>query len=157
MNNTERYVYHFYNDVGINIHDQLSMEHLAQTFDINIVLWEFTSELTFYKGKYKIFINDTLKRQEQWQDFGHEMAHFCWHSGSQKHLMQTYLDYQESKADYFALHFCIPTFMLRKMKGVTVYDVMDLFNVEFDFAIRRLEMYKNKLMKESESKCIVGK
>ncbi len=34
------------------------------------------------------------------------------------------------------------------VKGVTVYDVMNLFNVEFDFALRRLEMYKSKILSE---------
>lgn len=32
------------------------------------------------------------------------------------------------------------------LKGVDVYDVMQLFNVEFDFALRRLEMYYSKCL-----------
>src|SRR5699024_2925755 len=81
------------------------------------------------------------------------MNHYCFDSGSQRFLADTYKQYQEVKADYFAYHFCIPTFMLERLKGVTANDVARIFNVEFDFAIRRLDMYKSNLITVAES-CI---
>lgn len=44
--------------------------------------------------------------------------------------------------------------MLQEIKGVDVYDVVELFNVEFDFALRRLEMYKNKWLSRRKTVCI---
>lgn len=38
--------------------------------------------------------------------------------------------------------------MLQKTESLAVYDIMSLFNVEHDFAVRRLEMYQNKLYEE---------
>ncbi|HLR58859.1 MAG TPA: ImmA/IrrE family metallo-endopeptidase [Pseudogracilibacillus sp.] len=147
MNNTERYIDRLYKKINVNSHEQLSVNHIALFLNIDVVYWKHTSAIANYHNRHTIFINETLGLRRQWQDFGHEMAHFCWHDGSQKHLFQTYLDYQEIKADYFALHFCVPTFMLMELKGVTAYDIMTLFNVEFDFAIRRLEIHKNKMIK----------
>lgn len=145
MNNTEKYVHHLYRSINVKSYDQLTISRVATFLDIDVRFWEFSSEIVHYRGKYKVFINEELDCRQQWQDFGHEMAHFCWHGGSSRYLLQMYFNYQEDKADYFALHFCVPTFMLMELKGVTAYDVMNLFNVEFDFALRRLEMYKNKI------------
>ena len=74
------------------------------------------------------------------------MYHYFYDETNYDLLHENYAEYGESKADYFAYHFCVPTFMLYNLKGVDVYDVMELFNVEFDFALRRLEMYKNKML-----------
>lgn len=149
MNNTENYIYHLCKSINIISYDQLSIDSISTVFNIDVRFWDYSSELVYFKEKYKMFINESLTEQQQWQDFGHEMCHFCWHGGAQKHLYNTYVEYMEHKADYFMYHFCIPTFMLMELKGVNVYDVMNLFNVEFEFALRRIEMYKNNLLKDS--------
>ncbi len=146
MNNTEKYIHHLYRSINVTSYEQLSIDRVSVFLDIDVVYWEYSSTIANCKDKYRVFINEGLDCRQQWQVFGHEMAHFCWHGGSSRYLLQMYLKYQEDKADYFAYHFCVPTFMLMELKGVTAYDVMNLFNVEFDFALRRLEMYRNKLL-----------
>src|SRR5699024_2662005 len=105
----------------------------------------FSSELVQYKSKYKVFINKESNCSRQWQDFGHEMYHYFIDHVEYDLLSRSYAYYSETKADYFAYHFCVPTFMLRKFNNLDVYDVMYYFNVEFDFALKRIEMYKNSL------------
>lgn len=146
MNNTEKYIHHLYRSINVTSYEQLSIDRVSVFLDIDIIYWEYSSTIANHKNNYKVFINEKLDHRQQWQDFGHEMAHFCWHGGSSRYLLQMYLDYQEHKADYFSYHFCVPTFMLQEIDGVTVQAIMNLFNVEFDFALRRLEMYKNKIL-----------
>src|SRR5690606_40765347 len=81
---------------------------------------------------------------EEWIEFGHEICHFLRHVGNQLIMHTLFRQLQEYQANYFAYHFCIPTFMLDKLFNYTIYDVMNLFNVDYDFASKRLEMYKNK-------------
>lgn|SRR5690625_2365602 len=145
MDNTDKYIYDLFKRFGIFSHDQLTIGHMSMIFDIKTHYWDEVSSIAIYKDRYKMFINENLNRSRQWQEFGHEMKHYFLDEGDILYLPKIYKIYQESKADYFAYHFCIPTFMLQKLKGVTVYDVMNLFNVEFEFALRRLEMYKNKV------------
>ncbi len=152
MNNTESYIYYLYENINVLSNDHLSIDNISRIFNFEIIYWEYSSELVYFKEKYKMFINESLTEQQQWQDFGHEMCHFCWHGGANKYLHEMYVEYQENKADYFMYHFCVPSFMLQQLKGVTAYDIMNLFNVEFDFALRRLEMYRNNLMQIAESK-----
>lgn len=146
MNMAEFHIKRLY--CSINIYDpyQLSIENIANKLNITIHYWEFTSAIAESNGRYRMFINEYLNKQQQWMDFGHEMKHFYCDKENQIYLKEQYVDYMETKADYFAYHFCIPTFMLQELKGVTAYDVMNLFNVEFAFALKRMEMYKNSLI-----------
>ena|SRR5690625_4156821 len=151
MNRTELYVKRFYKLLNINYPYQLTVDNLSNKMNIPIFFWEFTSEITKYRGRYKLFINESLNEQQQWQDFGHEISHFLQHTGSQTNMYNLFLNYQESQADYFAYHFCVPTFMLIRLKEVTIYDVMNQFNVEHDFAYTRLEMHQNKILSRGNS------
>jgi len=115
------------------------VDHLG----IKLIYWKNTSSIAKYKGNYYLFLNEMLTEQQQWQEFGHEMYHYFFDN---EEYCYSYSIYGESKADYFSYHFCIPSFMLNSFKEVSVYDVMELFNVEYDFAFRRLEMYKHRLI-----------
>lgn len=152
MNRTELYVKRIYESLSIDDPHELSIENLSSKMNICVNYWEFTSEITEFEGIYKIFINENLNVQQQWQDFGHELGHYLQHDGTQTNMYKLFLNHQESQAEYFSYHFCVPTFMLMKLIGATIYDVMNLFNVEFDFALKRLEMYQNKIIMKGESK-----
>jgi len=146
MDRTELYVKRFYQSINIYHPYQLTINEIAEKLNLSIIYWPYSSEITLYKGVYKMFINEHLNDQQQWQVFGHEIGHFLLHEGNQANMYNLFLNYQESQADHFSYHFCVPTFMLNDLKVVTINNVMNLFNVEFDFALRRLEMYKNKCL-----------
>jgi|SRR5690625_936591 len=146
MNRTELFVKHFYYALNTYFPNQLSIEKISQKLNLSIIYWPYTSEITHYNGIYKMFINENLNKKQQWQDFGHEIGHFLLHEGNQTNMYRLFLGFQEKQADYFAYHFCVPTFMLMELKEVTIYDLMNLFNVEYDFAFRRLEMYRSKIL-----------
>src|SRR5690625_2178348 len=145
MNDTEKLIVQFSQSLKVRTPDELSTENISNQLSVEVLFWDRSSAVSELNGIYKVFINENLSEQGQWQDFGHEMSHY-FGDGSRSVLRENYVDYCESKADYFAYHFCVPTFMLLNLEEVTVYDVMDLFNVEFNFAYRRLEMYKNKVL-----------
>lgn len=144
MNLTEKYIYKFYRSMNINEPRLLSCELVIDYLDMKLKYWPHSSTIAAHDNRYIVFINESITMQQQWQEFGHEMYHYFYDNTSYDLLKVTYAEYGETKADYFAYHFCVPTFMLQNIKGVDVYDVMYLFNVEFDFALRRLEMYKSK-------------
>lgn len=65
-------------------------------------------------------------------------------------------EYQEHKANNFMYHACIPTFMLDELQlhdrtPKTVSRLQDLFNVEYDFALKRLSQYYNKQIYEKQN------
>lgn len=146
MNHIERYIQQFYQSIEINDPLLLTIELIVDHLELEVMYWPHSSAIARSSNQYIIFLNDRLSMQQQWQDFGHEMYHFFFDDAQFETLSKDYVTYSESKADYFAYHFCVPTFMLEKLKGVDVYDVMRLFNVEFNFALRRLEMFRNKII-----------
>lgn len=146
MNRTEVYIRRFYHSINIYSPYQLDIRNISEKANLSIIHWPYTSEITYYNGTYKIFINENLTKQQQWQDFGHEIGHFLLHDGNQTNMHHLFFNYQECQAEYFSYHFCVPTFMLLELKKVTIYDVMNLFNVEYNFAYTRLEMYRNKFI-----------
>ena len=145
MNRTELYVKRFYQSINIFHPHQLTICKISSKLNLSIVYWPHSSEIALYNSTYKMFINEKLNNQQRWQEFGHEIGHHL-HEGSQTNMDNLFLNYQESQAEYFSYHFCVPTFMLANLKEVSVDVITNLFNVEYDFAIRRLEMYQSKLL-----------
>lgn len=105
-----------------------------------------------------IYIDSRLSEQEQWQEFCHELGHVISHSGNQTKTPPLFREYQEWKANNFALQACVPTFMLNNItlpgtEDKAIQLIQELFNVEWDFAYKRLEQYKNnKFMHELDAK-----
>lgn len=154
MGKTELYIYNFLKSLSIYCPDQLNIENISRKSKIEVQYWDCSSESVHYKGHKIILLNNNLTYQQQWQEFGHELCHVLWHAGRQENISDSFCSYQEGQADNFAYHLCIPTFMLCRLKGVSTYEVMNLFNVEYGFASKRLEMYRNKIiMKGVTTKC----
>lgn len=90
---------------------QLNMKAIGNLLDLKIHFIDITSRV--FEGE--IIIDCRLTYQEQWENFAHELCHLFYHTGNQYLMIKNFLlNYQEYKADNFALHFCIPTFMLKK-------------------------------------------
>jgi len=150
MQDTAYYVKSLFESLHITNPYQLNIQHITEKLDIKIIYWEFSSAIAERNGKCNLFINQNLNKQHQWQEFGHEMKHFCFDRGNQNDLFNSFIYYQEVKADYFAYHFCIPTFMLEQLKEVTIHEIARIFNVDLNFAARRFDMYKNELITVAE-------
>ncbi len=131
--------------VNIKKPADLGIYTMAEALQISVHPWEFGSEAVSRDGKYIIFLNEQKNERVQWQEFTHEVAHIMWHVGRQELLPPSFVELQEWQANYFSCHLCIPTFMLEKITiKLTPHNLMELFNVEYSFAYKRMEMLENK-------------
>jgi len=131
------------------------MANIAAAFNVPFIFWEFSSEAVYYKGRYKIFINEDQSEQKQNFDYYHEFGHTRTHVGTQQELPTPFLQLQESQANYFAYHLAVPTFMLDRIRLPPAYMeairlICNTFNVEPCVAATRLEMYQNKQLERLE-------
>ncbi|WP_174616458.1 ImmA/IrrE family metallo-endopeptidase [Virgibacillus ihumii] len=117
---------------------------IAKKLNINIVYRE--SNFSFSIENDIILVKSTI--QQEWQNFCHELGHRLRHVGQQLKMHYLFRDLQEYQAENFAYHFCVPTFMLEKIENLTAYKIAILFNVEYEFASKRLEMYERKVLNE---------
>lgn len=142
---TEKFVKDLLLSFNIKKPADLGIDKVADALQVTVHLWEFGSEAICRNGKYIIFLNEQKNERVQWQEFTHEVGHIMWHVGRQELLPPSFIELQEWQANYFSCHLCIPTFMLEESTlKMTPYKLMELFNVEYAFACKRMEMLENK-------------
>lgn len=129
---------------GIRTPEQLGVGHLAAKLKLEVEYHNTFSN--YYEG---ILTLKKGSKQEEWQRFGHEICHHFRHCGNQNCMYYLFRQLQEYQARHFALHFCIPSFMLERIHLPPAYaDAIRLicttFNVDPEFAAKRLTMHENK-------------
>lgn len=144
----EDYIKDFYTKIGIITPTLLDFREIAEKLGIKVFYWPDSSQALFVNEKPFIFLNESLSKQQQWQEFGHELSHVLLHTGDQFYMSPLFHEYQEHKANNFMYHFCMPTFMLDELElydctPSTVIHLQKLFNVKYEFAFKRLSQYIN--------------
>ncbi|MBB6449751.1 hypothetical protein HNR44_001729 [Geomicrobium halophilum] len=109
--------------------------------------------IRLYFGKtnmrfYNYIVIQKSNAQKEWQDFGHEVTHHLIHAGNQIYMHPLFKQLQEYQANYFAYHFCAPTFMINDLSEVSPHILATHFCLEHEFAWQRFRMYQNKLYDE---------
>lgn len=142
----EDWIYQCYKRIGINSPDQLDVQIIADRLGIQLEFWEVSSRLY----NRKLIIDSRLTPEEQWQDFAHEICHKLRHAGNHMVMSDMFLELQEFQANHFVLHFCVPTFMLRKLnfrksRKEVIYLIANTFGVTYKLSEKRLELYENKI------------
>lgn len=133
--------------------NQLGPELLAQALDIELNYWHKPSEAIIIDNERYIFLDKRATKKEQNFKFAHELSHILMHCGQQYGMPELFREYQEWKANSFALHLCVPTFMLEDMKlPHNIYKATEMvcktFNVTIEVAVKRLKQYENKKQEE---------
>ncbi len=129
-----------YRYLKIQSPQELGIDVIASKLNLNVLYGGVSLRLG------NDFVIKKSTEQKEWQLFGHEVGHYLRHSGNHLVMHPLFMDLQEYQANYFAYHFCVPTFMLQGLYSLNVYQIMNLFNVEYEFAETRLNMYKNKMI-----------
>lgn len=145
-NNLEEYVLRLFNLIDIYHPPQLTIENIYQRLGLAVHYLPY--DAMFVAGN--LFLDSRRNDAEQWQDFGHEVAHALLHAGDQAVLPLSMREYQEWKAENFSQHFCIPSFMLNNLilpnyEREAVWLIMENFGVEREFAEKRLQQYLRNL------------
>ena len=146
LTHTEEYIKKFYLNMGISTPQELKFQTISKYWGITTFYWPEQSQALFTGNKSFIFLNERLSAQQQWQEYCHELTHVLLHTGHQGRMTPLFREYQENKANNFMYHACIPSFMLDELEqseasSLTVDHVQQLFNVEYDFTLKRLDQY----------------
>lgn len=146
----EQSIERLYRAIGILKPYQLEPEAIAEHLGVWIHFAPFTSRAIERAGLQSIVLDSRLSRQEQWQDFGHELCHVLNHAGNQLAMGESFIRFQETKASNFAFHFCIPTFMLLEtelpgLETEAVATIAATFGVMPEFAQERLKRHNRQV------------
>lgn len=120
----------------LNIHkpEQIQMKKIATAFKMRLHFEDIDGRMFYMNTRYRIVLNNQLPPEQQWEDFAHELCHVLKHCGNQFVMNKMFRQLQEFQASSFMYHFCVPTFMLSKMKlpqlkRDAVQLISDMFNV----------------------------
>lgn len=126
------------------------MNNIAKQLNIQVHYFDDEPESLYFRGRYHIFLNKFDSQQKHFQDFAYELFHILLHVNQEFSIpLQTKIK-QEWGNENFALHFCIPKFMVnslnfKKTESDAVRRTSQIFKVETEFAAKRLvEMENNK-------------
>lgn len=138
----EDYIYRLYSGIDIFTYRQLDHETIGNRLGLCI---DYLPIDSIHEGD-TIILDSRLSNPKQWQDFGHELYHAILDIGNQLNTPPLFKEYQEWKANNFAYHACVPTFMLERMdfpksKQKAVWMIQEKFHVERQFAEKRLYQY----------------
>lgn len=145
-NHLEEYVCQFLGLIDIYSPHQLNLENVYAR--LGLQLFYIPHNSMAIDGA--VFLDNRKIESEQWEDFAHEICHVIFHAGDQAVLPLPMREYQEWKAENFAQHFCIPTFMLERLslpayEKDAVWMIMETFGVTRKFAEKRLRQYVSNL------------
>ncbi|WP_084245162.1 ImmA/IrrE family metallo-endopeptidase [Planomicrobium okeanokoites] len=145
-NNLEEYIQKLLHRIDIYHPHQLNMEDVYSRLGMSV---HYIQQDAMFVFGY-IFLDSRKSAAEQWEDFGHELCHALWHAGNQALIPLSMREYQEWKAENFAQHLCIPSFMLDSMKlpnhtKEAVWMLQEEFGVTQKFSEKRLERYMRNL------------
>lgn len=140
----EEYVRDFLRRIDVHHPHQLHIENLYTRLGMELYYIPHGSMLV----DGIVFLDNRKSDAEQWEDFAHELAHALFHEGDQAHLPIFMRDHQEKQADLFALHFCVPTFMLQEvdLSRHPEWAIMEAFGVTRKFAEKRLQLIERQLV-----------
>ena len=149
MNHTqlEEYVHQLYSSVAIRTPENINMFDIAKKLNIRLYLWDECSESSRYKGVYRIFLDKRLETCKQWSEFAQQLCCVLKKAGTQLEISPLSYALTQISANHFTYHFCIPTFMLKKLslpkeKRQAVAYVSKVFNVEAELAESRLAQWE---------------
>lgn len=147
----EDYTKNLYQSLSIFVPEQMNMMKIAQKLNIWLYFAPIGSCAIEHNGLTSIVLDKRKSQQEQFEDFGHEIAHLLFHAGNQLNMSKMFLDYQEVKAQNFAMHFCIPTFMLQRLplpstRSEAIYLLSSTFNVTAELANKRSIHYEGQIL-----------
>ncbi|GKV70229.1 phage-like element PBSX protein XkdA [Sporosarcina sp. NCCP-2716] len=150
----ELFVKQFYYELGIATPGQLDIYKIAREIGLEVILHP---ALSFRWDGILVIRGGT--KQQNWQRFGHEICHYLRHCGDQRFMHELFVELQEYQATHFAYHFCVPSFMLDRIRLPPELPraaalVAELFNVELSFAEKRMARYHQKLLGASLEKSL---
>lgn len=153
----DTWIRQFYEHIGISSPEDMNLYRIAAECRIWIHQAPVRSRAMERNEMATIILDNRLTDKQQWEEFGHELCHILRQSGNQLKMPLPFLQYQEWKADRFALHFCIPTFMLGELEmsdepARTVDSICETFNVTRPFARKRLQLHHHDILQDSYDK-----
>ncbi|MFP7414326.1 ImmA/IrrE family metallo-endopeptidase [Priestia filamentosa] len=107
----------------------LTIEHIADCFQVDLVIRSGKVFSANVEGQLVIFLRNEDDLQKQKEKFFHELCHALIHSGRQTNMPLLLRELQENQAENFVKYASLPYHMLSYIKEDDVYYTSELFDI----------------------------
>lgn len=153
---SEHAIFKLYKYLNINEPDQIDLERIAESCQIEVIRISGRSFITNHpiRSNWMLAcINSASSEPEQREKIAHEIFHCLAHVGNQLTLPISFIKLQESQSKVGAAHLLMPLWMLTNFDLTMeprnlVYTLSNTFRVSYSFTIQRLQLLQNRI-KES--------
>lgn len=148
----EDWITYQYNRLHIKTPQDICIKQLARTYSIFIHHKPMPSRYDIYGYFRGIVLDSRCSKEEQREQFFHELCHILRHAGHQTMMPEAFRQLQEWDADHFTMYAALPYFMVKEYDFNNPYLIHDLsndFKVTEDLAKKRLEHIKRNTLNRS--------
>jgi Zn-dependent peptidase ImmA (M78 family) len=145
----EQWIFEFYKSLEISSAYGMDLKKICFDLRVFLIYKEISSSCYEY-GRFKsITLDDRLSKQEQQEDFFHELCHLLRHCGDQRMMPKAFKELQEAQATTFTMYAALPYFML---KGYDLHDRDIIYILSEDFCVteklvvKRLIQIRNRIL-----------
>lgn len=153
-------IMNLYKSKGINSVSQLTIENIANTFNVHVEYSNFPSKC-FYEDDFAIvYLNKHQPLPYIRKDFFHELSHFLFHYGDQQRMNKDFNRFQEEQAKQFAIYTSMPRHIFEPLmlKHRSIKKLTELFELPETMIIKRIEMFKHeRLLKQQQLSLLAQK
>jgi Zn-dependent peptidase ImmA (M78 family) len=149
LTHLEQWIFDFYKSLKIMNSCDIDLKNICFDLHVFLIYKDVTSSCYEY-GRFKsITIDDRLSKQEQQEDFFHELCHLLRHCGDQRMMPKAFKELQESQATTFTMYAALPYFML---KGYDLHDRDIIYILSEEFCVterlvaKRLIQIRNRIL-----------
>lgn len=146
----EEKAYQLLHQLDINTPDQINVEFIATSNDIEIMYCSSKSRTINHPvrpGWYQIIINEELGEQEQREKVAHELGHILIHAGNQFLMSSEFIQMQEQQTQRFAGYLLVPFFMINELPDYpdqAIYYIANRFNVTHQLAKQKYQQLTSR-------------
>ncbi|OEH86210.1 hypothetical protein BHU72_11780 [Desulfuribacillus stibiiarsenatis] len=155
----EDWIYKKYNWLKIVSPEDINPVRICREFSIFLNYKELPSHSLEQVRFRSITIDSRLSKEQQHEEFFHELCHLLRHCGKHYMLPKAFLELQENQANTFAMYATLPYYMLQHY-DLNEYDIVPFlsenFTVTESLVVKRLEQIKNRILLYKESKELNG-
>ncbi|WP_144559931.1 ImmA/IrrE family metallo-endopeptidase [Shouchella miscanthi] len=131
---------------GIHSISDLSIENLCALYKIDIK-FQARSSYCIYEDDYAvIFMDNRLPFYEQRRVFFHELAHYLFHHGNQRHMPKSMMTLQEEQARFVSRYIAMPRHIFLPLvhEQRSILDLQELFQLPEQMIVDRCHSMKRE-------------
>lgn len=152
-------IMNLYKSKGINSVSQLTIENIANTFNVHVEYNNFPSKCFYDDDFAVIHLNKEQELPYIRKDFFHELSHYLFHYGNQQCMYNDFRKLQEEQANRMTIYTSMPRHIFEPLmlQYRSIKLLTELFELPESMIFERIEMFKQERQLKYQQQALLAK